>query len=115
MQIIFVYNANSGKLNAVLDIAHKIVSPSTYACALCQLTHDTFQEKNAWRIFRDAVDADMFFLHKDEFEARYTQRFTYPIVLQARSKSELEPLLTATELQQLDTTQALIERLEQLL
>ena len=34
MKLIFVYNANSGKLSAALDIAHKIISPSTYQCRL---------------------------------------------------------------------------------
>ncbi len=30
MKIVFVYNANSGLMNTVLDIGHKIISPDTY-------------------------------------------------------------------------------------
>ncbi|NJM95354.1 MAG: GTPase, partial [Acaryochloridaceae cyanobacterium CSU_5_19] len=41
-RLIFVYNANSGGINTALDIAHKLLSPSTYRCNLCRLTHDTF-------------------------------------------------------------------------
>ena len=44
MKLIFVYNAGSGKLNALFDMAHKIVSPTTYECSLCALTHDAFQD-----------------------------------------------------------------------
>ncbi len=36
--LIFVYNADSGLLNAINDGILKIVSPSTYQCSLCSLT-----------------------------------------------------------------------------
>ena len=45
MKLIFVYNAKSGKLNALFDIAHKIVKPETYQCSLCAITHDALSEK----------------------------------------------------------------------
>ena len=31
-KIIFVYNADSGLVNGLIDWAHKIVSPETYSC-----------------------------------------------------------------------------------
>jgi len=39
-KLIFVYNADSGLLNAMKDWAHKIVSPETYPCSLCALTYN---------------------------------------------------------------------------
>lgn len=52
MKLIFVYNAESGKLNALLDIAHKVIKPETYQCFLCALTHDALSEKKAWSDFK---------------------------------------------------------------
>jgi hypothetical protein len=52
MKLIFVYNAESGKLNTLFDIAHKIIKPETYQCSLCAITHDAIKEKKAWTEFK---------------------------------------------------------------
>jgi hypothetical protein len=54
MNLLFVYNANSGKLNAAFDMAHKAISPSTYKCSLCALTHNPLKEKKEWVDFQKA-------------------------------------------------------------
>lgn len=79
--LIFVYNADSGPIAGLLDIGHKILSPSTYDCSLCSLTHDTFSEKESWREFRRTMGMPMEFLHRDEFEKKYDLRFDYPVIL----------------------------------
>lgn len=38
-QLIFVYNADGGTFNAIMDSAHKLFAPSTYQCSLCAITH----------------------------------------------------------------------------
>ena len=68
MKLIFVYNADSGRFNALQDSLHKLISPSTYSCRLCQLTHSFFSEKGEWRNFVDSLDAECVFLHRDEFK-----------------------------------------------
>jgi len=50
-KLIFVYNADSGLLNAMKDWAHKIVSPETYPCSLCALTYDNLGMRRPWREF----------------------------------------------------------------
>lgn len=70
-QLIFVYNADSGLFNTVTDIAHKVLSPSTYSCQLCQLTHSYFTVKRDWADFLQEIDADCEFLHRDELEEKY--------------------------------------------
>lgn len=75
-QLLFVYNADSGLFNTVTDIAHKLLSPSTYACRLCALTHGHFTVREQWVEFLKTLDADCTFLHRDEFHAR----FAYPPV-----------------------------------
>ncbi len=65
-KLIFVYNADSGKLSALFDAGHKIVSPETYKCNLCTLTHGSFTERKAWKAFRESVNLNLKFLRKQE-------------------------------------------------
>lgn len=115
-KLIFVYNANSGKFNAWLDSAHKILSPSTYQCRLCDLTYGVFKENEEWARFRESLQTtsnvqDLEFLHIDEFEQQYKSKwlpkYEYPLILTA-SDDGLEIFMSAVEMQQLDTTSALI-------
>ncbi|MDH5711126.1 MAG: hypothetical protein OEZ15_05625 [Gammaproteobacteria bacterium] len=71
MKLIFVYNADSGLFNTASDIAHKILSPETYNCNLCALTHGYFKIKDDWVGFLEEIDADLIFLHRDEFIKQY--------------------------------------------
>lgn len=80
-KLIFVYNAKGGRLNTAFDMAHKLISPDTYACNLCSITHGVFSEREAWKAFRESSTDALLFLHKDEFEAQYAERYTYPVVL----------------------------------
>ena len=70
-RLLFVYNADSGLFNTVTDIAHKLLSPSTYTCDLCALTHGHFKVRDKWVGFLQNLDADCEFLHRDEFHAKY--------------------------------------------
>lgn len=69
--LVFVYNADSGFVNTLLDIGHKIVSPSTYQCRLCVLTHSTFAMRDDWKQFAANLGVPVEFLHRDEFERQY--------------------------------------------
>ncbi len=69
--LVFVYNADSGLVNTLLDIGHKIVSPSTYACNLCALTHSTFSMRDEWKRFVDSLGAPIEFLHRDELTKQH--------------------------------------------
>ena len=71
IQIIFVYNADSGLFNTVSDIAHKIFSPQTYSCGLCALTHSYFSMRDEWKTFIESLDVDCQFMHRDEFVKTY--------------------------------------------
>ena len=71
MKLVFVYNADSGLFNTLTDIAHKLMSPSTYECNLCNLTHGYFKAREEWTTFLKDLDADIVFLHRDEYIDRY--------------------------------------------
>jgi len=74
MNLVFVYNADSGVFNMLSDIAHKIFSPDTYQCNLCNLTHGYFQERDEWMGFLKDLDAEIEFLHRDEYIKNYVTR-----------------------------------------
>ena len=98
--LVFVYNADSGPLNALLDFGHKIVSPSTYPCSLCALTYGTFGMRREWREFTRGLGVPLEFLHADELRERYgTQDAPLPAVFLKREG--LEPLLTRPDLDRL--------------
>jgi hypothetical protein len=69
--LVFVYNADSGLVNTLLDIGHKIVSPGTYACNLCALTHSTFHMRDEWKRFVEGLGTPIEFLHRDELATQY--------------------------------------------
>ena len=71
IQLIFVYNADSGLFNTVTDIAHKIFSPQTYSCGLCALTHSYFSMREEWKSFIESLGVDCQFMHRDEFVKTY--------------------------------------------
>ena len=107
----FVYNADSGTLNAVKDSLHKWLSPETYDCDLCALTHDAFQENKAWRTFRESAEIPMCFHHRDEFEktfrSKWLPKYDFPAVL-LESEHGLELMIAADELKAINEVDALI-------
>lgn len=70
-ELIFVYNADSGRWSGYLDMAHKIFSPKTYPCKLCDITHNVFSAKPQWTAFVETIPVKTTFLHKDEWEKEY--------------------------------------------
>jgi hypothetical protein len=112
--LLFVYNADSGKLNALLDSAHKIVSPSTYNCQLCQLTYGLMNEKAAWKQFREQLDEEVTFLHRDEYKKQYNEQHAYPFLARADNDG-LEILLSAIDLAEIQSTDDLISRIQQVI
>lgn len=107
MKLIFVYNADSGFVNTLMDIGHKALDPDTYQCNLCSLTHGVLSEHKQWKEFRKRSSAEMKFLHRDEFEQEYKRKFDYPVVL--KEDRELEVVISQAELDDIPTLDRLIE------
>jgi hypothetical protein len=70
-KLVFIYNADSGLLNAVKDYFHKKRSPETYECNLCMQTFGGISMKKDWKSYINNLDIPTEFLHKDEFEKKY--------------------------------------------
>jgi len=95
--LIFVYNADSGLMNAFKDYVHKEVSPSTYPCSLCSITYGKLGMKREWSEFVDGLDIDVDFLHIDEFEKEYPGRTgPYPSCFSVE-KGKISRIITSDE------------------
>lgn len=99
--LIVVYNADSGKWNAYLDMAHKIFSPSTYACKLCAITHGIFKVEKEWAAFVESIDTEITFLHRDEWLQHYDQDAELPAIFRERDGT-ISVLISAREMATMD-------------
>jgi hypothetical protein len=106
MELVFVYNADDGAVSAVFDLAHKIKDPDSYQCNVCKLTHGNFFERNQWKHFKEKSSVNMRFMHRDEFEQQYGNKFSYPVVL--KKHEGLDVLITTDELNSLTSPEELI-------
>ena len=99
-----------------MDSLHKVVDPESYSCKLCDLTFGTIGERKAWKEFREDLEVETDFLHRDEFRKAYASKFghkfEFPIIL-AQTANGLEVFLSKHELAELDTTEALIEKIRE--
>lgn len=113
-KLIFVYNANSGIGNTVLDMAHKLFSSKPYTCNLCAITFDAFSENKSWKTFREHSSIKMEFLHSDEFENKYNScRFKYPVILLAEN-AILNSFLSAESINKIKSVEELTNSIEML-
>lgn len=111
LKIVFVYNANTDPLSAVVDYAHKVFKPSTYKCELCALTHHNFGQRNAWKNFKKETNFDLSFWYIRQFEEAHIERYEYPVVLKMVG-NKFVLLLDKTEITHFKDVDELIERLE---
>ncbi|MDJ0713663.1 MAG: GTPase [Prochloraceae cyanobacterium] len=112
MKLIFVYNADSGFINTLIDIGHKAISPQTYQCNLCDLTFGLLKERKQWKKFREQSKTEMEFLHRDEFEEKYGQKFEYPLIL--KEDKDLSVMISKVQLNEIKTLDKLISKVNSL-
>jgi rSAM/selenodomain-associated transferase 1 len=79
-ELLFVYNAAGDLFSTLTDFAHKLLSPSTYTCALCALTWGNFTMKQEWKAFVRSLPLPVRFLYKDEWAAAYGTAVALPAV-----------------------------------
>ena len=100
--LVFVYNADRGFFNMMADISHKVLSPSTYPCNLCALTHGAFSMRKEWRDFLAKIKPPLTFLHRDEFRKEFKLEDDLPaIYIQDLRTEELRPFIAAATLKAL--------------
>ncbi len=68
----FIYNAKNGVVNSLFDLAHKLISPDTYECNLCKITHGTFTENKKFRELKEKNNITLW--HIDDYESKYVKK-----------------------------------------
>jgi len=108
----FIYNAQSGKLHALFDIAHKVLSPQTYSCDLCQITHDAFTENAEFTVLKSRHPIELF--HIDEYEALYPAEDHYPVIIVRRNDEVVQRVNRERigQLHSVDDLKSLVEAIE---
>ena len=98
IELIFVYNADSGLLNSIKDYVHKLVSPGTYPCNLCAVTYGNTGMKKDWKDFISDLEIPTVFIHKNAFLEKYSVRKAeFPAVF-VRKGEEMRLLINAQEI-----------------
>jgi hypothetical protein len=62
--LIFVYDANSGKISAFLDSAKKVLMVG--GCALCTITHGILGERNEWKECQEELGVPIRYYHRND-------------------------------------------------
>lgn len=103
-RLLFVYNADGGRLAGLKDIFHKVLSPGTYACSLCAVTYGATAMQPVWKEFIQKLPVPVAFLHRDEFGRDYPKWRAHPLpaTFAVDEAGELTPFIDASELDAAD-------------
>jgi hypothetical protein len=99
---IFLYNADSGAVAALLDSLRKL-SRTREVCSLCAVTHGMVRKRKAWREVECSLGFPSVYYHRDEMPkdvAKFVQtnRLRLPAVLFAMTGGGFVTAVTAGEL-----------------
>ena len=113
-QLILVYNADGGLLNAIKDALHKMLAPATYPCSLCALTYGPVSMRGRWRRFLASLPHEKVFHHRDDFALAFPGlAVPLPAILLAEGKGPPQELVSAPELDASSDVRALIALVEE--
>ncbi len=76
MELIFCYNARKGVINGIIDFLHKSISPATYSCNLCSITH-TYKKNERWKKFINNYKLKISFIYIDDLERNNLSEFKH--------------------------------------
>lgn len=113
--LFIVYNADAGILNGVKDSLHKLFSPNTYPCKLCDLTHGYLHERKGWSEFiKECKESEMgvTVLHKDELSGIPFAFESLPGVYLLKH-GQLTSVLNAIQLKEINSITDLTSRLRE--
>lgn len=96
-RIYLVFNADSGRWNALLDSARKALSLAS--CSLCALTHGLAGEKSEWNDIKCSLGIPILYLHRDDSPraVREATAGRLPCVV-AETGSEVSVIVTPEDL-----------------
>lgn len=114
IELILVYNADSGLFNILKDGLHKAISPSTYQCNLCALTYGSIRMKDEWKDFIEKLKIPHQFLHRDEFMKKLEthphniEEISFPAIF-IRRDEKISLFITSDEINRTKTWEDLMK------
>lgn len=112
MKLVFVYNAEAGLLNGIMDSIQKVVSPSTYACDLCAITYGLTTMNSKWRVWLKQLDMPAQFFHRADFRRAWPdENVRLPAILMEKD-DQLTALIAADAFESIKHVDQLIAVLE---
>ena len=112
--LVFVYNAQSGLLSALKDGLHKALRPETYPCSLCALTYGAVSMKRPWATFIASLHVPVLFRYRDTARRWIPAGAALPLLLRVHD-DDAEILLSAEDLDALETLDALMDAVRQVI
>jgi hypothetical protein len=98
-QMVFVYNADGGRLNAIMDSAQKLFAPSTYQCSLCAITHGMVSTRSEWRDYMRNLPYETRFYHRDGFRSEFPNQLArLPAIFMLEEDGSMRTIMRAEEL-----------------
>lgn len=97
--LIFVYNAPDGIGAALIDAAHKLISPATYPCSLCAVTYGAVAMRRDWKAYLARLPYPVTFYHRDGFHRAFPAlEVALPAILIAQADAPPRLLIDAATL-----------------
>jgi len=112
-KLVFVYNADSGLSNALLDYGKKYINPAGYNCQLCMVSFGAFGMKKDWQQFVASLPYKSEFLHKDEFATQYPSESVFFPSLLKEVDGKMQVLITSEQFKAITTLSMLIDTVKQ--
>ncbi len=113
-KIIFVYNADSGLVNTVVDVAHRLTKPNSYPCRLCAVTYGTFGMEKRWKDFLRQIGIPAIFWHRDEFTKKCkfpNYRVEFPAVI-VKENDKMTTIMDAKDFKKISDLDDLVRMLK---
>jgi hypothetical protein len=99
-KLVFVYNADGGLLNSIMDAAHKLFAPSTYQCALCAITHGIASMRSEWKDYMRNLPYETRFYHRDGFQKDWPRiGGALPAIFYQTTANDMQILISRSELE----------------
>jgi hypothetical protein len=113
VELIIVYNAESGFFNSVSSSVHKFVSPETYSCQLCRVSHGLTGMLVPWKTYLERLPVLVRSYHRTQYREAFSDHsdIRLPTILLRKRDAGMIPLLDAEAIECADNLVTLINLL----
>ena len=113
-KILFVFKASNAPISKAVDWFHKVISPGTYQCQLCQLTHHHFGSRALLKTWQKQIPYEVEFWYEDQWNEKHREE-ELPLIaiLQTDQTAQIEIILTKEEIEKLTSLDELLSRVSE--